>query len=118
GRTRICRHNEFAETSKWKAARRSGRQGVAGKSRSLSPKDSQTRRGEESDPGDRRRDQGIPRHRCAREKCARNGTAVDRHAENENRKSFRFASGGKGTRTRPRRNREDAGRTKVLGFPG
>src|SRR5207237_3249824 len=118
GRTRLCRDDEFGETSKWEAAWPGRRQGPSGKSGSVSAKDSQTRRIEEPDTGDGRRDQGILRHGCAPEKCARDGAASNRHAENENRKSFRFASSGKGTRTRPRRNREDAWRNKVLRFTG
>ena len=58
----------------------------------------ETWRIEEPDTGHRRRDQGILRYRCAAEECARDGAASDRDAENEDRQSFRFASGGKGTR--------------------
>src|SRR5262249_2320770 len=107
-----------AETGKWQAARRGHRQSGARKSGPFSAKDSRARRVKESDAGNGRRHESIFRYGRATEECASDGTAADRNAENENRQSFRFAPGRKGTGARARRDREDAGRTEVLGFAG
>ena len=73
---------------------------------------------EEPDARHRRRNESVFRYRCAAEKRARDGAALDRDVENENGQGCRFASGGKGTRARARGDREDAGRIEILGFAG
>src|SRR5207248_9647537 len=117
GRAWLCRNDRFSETSKWQAAWPGRGEGLAGKSGSFSTKASRARRIEEPDARDRGRDKGVFRHRRAPEERPGDGAAVDRYAENEDGQGFRFAPGRKGTRSRARGDREDAGRIEVLGFP-
>ena len=61
---------------------------------------------------------GIFRYRCAAEERPRNGAASDRHAENEDRQGFRFASGGEGTGPVREEIEKMQGELKYLGFAG
>jgi hypothetical protein len=66
----------------------------------------------------RGRDEGVFRHRCASQEHTGDGAAVDRHLENEDPQSFRFAAGREGTWARARGDRENARRIEILGFAG